>query len=168
MLLGRSDASSRKSIRKVISLPFGEAGADANAATGMQRDRRPRRVFRPASTGATISDYPIASTSIMGWPTAGLVSHVSTCRMSYRRKGSQTPRKQRCDALGLAWRETAEWPSISFVRTSISPAIPRTILACPQAAGSPRAVHFVAAGTTQYPTTAGLCRSSPHTGPSGQ
>jgi hypothetical protein len=61
----------------------------------------PTSCSRPASTGATISAYPIASTFIMGWLTAGLVSHVSTCRMSYRRKGSQTPRKQRCSADGF-------------------------------------------------------------------
>jgi hypothetical protein len=72
-----------------------------DAAAGMQRRPSPTSCSRPASTGATISAYPIASTSITGWPTGGLVLHVLTCRISYRRKESQTPRKQRCSADGF-------------------------------------------------------------------
>ena len=53
---------------------------------------------RPASTAAMISACPIASMSIMGWLTAGLVSHILTCRMSCRQKESQTHRKQRYNA----------------------------------------------------------------------
>src|ERR1019366_330686 len=54
-----------------------------------------------ASTGATILERQIASTSTTGWRTIGLVWHALTCRKRYRRGQSPTRRRQRDKSLAL-------------------------------------------------------------------
>ena len=57
--------------------------------------------FPQVSTGATILERQIASTSTMGWRTIGLVWRALTCRNKYWQGLSQTRPKQRCKSLAL-------------------------------------------------------------------
>ncbi len=50
----------------------------------------------PVSTGETILELRIASTSIMGWLTTALVWRVLTCRITFQQGQMPTHQLQRC------------------------------------------------------------------------
>ena len=59
--------------------------------------------FSPqASTGATILELQIVSTSTTVWRTIGLVWRALTCRNGYRREESPTRRKQEYKSRAIA------------------------------------------------------------------